>query len=100
MRYLAVAHFGRGRGDWVEGEYPAHWKAAVDDAIDPHRAALQEIWMRAEEGTGQQEIARALKPIIADVARDVLLRQYPDASEIFAATVPREARVPSTHIKE
>ena len=56
--------------------------------------------MRAEEGAGQQEIARALKPIIADVARDVLLRQYPDASEIFAATVPREARVPSTHIKE
>ena len=29
LRYLAVAHYGRGRGDWVEGEYPAHWRPLV-----------------------------------------------------------------------
>jgi hypothetical protein len=29
LRYLAVAHFGRGRGDWAEGESPAHWKDGV-----------------------------------------------------------------------
>ena len=26
LRYLAVAHFGRGRGDWAQGESPPHWK--------------------------------------------------------------------------
>lgn len=26
LLYLAVAHFGRGRGNWLEGEYPSHWK--------------------------------------------------------------------------
>lgn len=25
LLYLSVAHFGRGRGNWVESEYPAHW---------------------------------------------------------------------------
>lgn len=23
--YLSVAHFGRGRGNWIESEYPSHW---------------------------------------------------------------------------
>ena len=25
LRLLAVEHFGRGRGDWVQGEAPPHW---------------------------------------------------------------------------
>jgi hypothetical protein len=25
LRYLAVAHFGRGRGEYVQSEYPHHW---------------------------------------------------------------------------
>ena len=40
LRYLAVAHFGRGRGDWAEGEAPAHWKDVVAAALAPHREAL------------------------------------------------------------
>src|SRR5262249_8521727 len=30
LRYLAIAHYGRGRGEWKQGEYPPHWKAEVD----------------------------------------------------------------------
>ncbi|MEJ7807293.1 MAG: DUF3482 domain-containing protein, partial [Telluria sp.] len=32
LRYLAVAHFGRGRGNFVEGEAPAFWQAEVEAA--------------------------------------------------------------------
>ena len=28
LLYLAVAHFGRGRGEWAESESPAFWKEA------------------------------------------------------------------------
>ena len=28
LRYLAVAHYGRGRGDWQASEYPPFWRAA------------------------------------------------------------------------
>ncbi len=33
LLYLAVAHFGRGRGDWAEGESPEFWKEAVEAAL-------------------------------------------------------------------
>ncbi len=32
VRYLAVAHFGRVRGEWRESEYPAFWLEAVTQA--------------------------------------------------------------------
>ena len=33
LRYLAVAHYGRGRGDWAESEYPAHWPPEVERMV-------------------------------------------------------------------
>ena len=33
LRYLAVAHYGRGRGDWAQGESPPHWPAVVAEAL-------------------------------------------------------------------
>jgi hypothetical protein len=50
LRYLAVAHFGRGRGDWVESEYPPHWQGVVSAAVEPYRERLSEIWSAAQSG--------------------------------------------------
>lgn len=33
LLYLAVAHFGRGRGEWEEGESPEFWKKTAEEAI-------------------------------------------------------------------
>lgn len=33
LRYLAVAHYGRGRGKWSESEHPAFWSDAVNTVI-------------------------------------------------------------------
>lgn len=49
LRYLAVAHFGRGRGEWTAGEAPPHWAARVAHALDSERPALQAAWRRARE---------------------------------------------------
>ena len=40
LRYLAVAHFGRGRGNYVESEAPPFWQAEAEQAINgcPERA--------------------------------------------------------------
>ncbi len=32
LTYLAVAHYGRGRGEWAQSEHPAHWEKTVTDA--------------------------------------------------------------------
>ena len=33
LLYLAVAHFGRGRGNWRESAYPKHWKSMIRNSI-------------------------------------------------------------------
>ena len=46
LLYLAVAHFGRGRGDWEEGESPEFWKTAAEKAIREEKLdvpALQKL---------------------------------------------------------
>lgn len=47
LRYLAVAHFGRGRGDWAAGESPPHWREVVAQALVPQRDALAAAWQAA-----------------------------------------------------
>lgn len=50
LRYLAVAHFGRGRGGWQPGEAPPHWAAVVRAALEPDRAAWQALWRTRGRG--------------------------------------------------
>ena len=52
LRYLAVAHFGRGRGDFVAGEYPPHWGPLVEQAVARHRAVLGQLWSEAQRADG------------------------------------------------
>lgn len=72
LRYLAVAHFGRGRGDWAAGEAPPHWRVLVAEVLAPRRQALIEAWAAPDP-------AAALQPLLATAARDGLERLYPDA---------------------
>jgi len=44
LRYLAVAHYGRGRGNWTESEHPAFWGEAVDAVLLQARPALEAVW--------------------------------------------------------
>jgi hypothetical protein len=80
LRYLAVAHFGRGRGDWVAGEYPAHWPALVEAAIASHRAALDSVWHGAAAGDLAATLESRLWPLLESATSDVLRRLYPQLS--------------------
>jgi hypothetical protein len=88
LRYLAVAHFGRGRGEWVQGEAPPHWAATVADALAPHRLALDALWAsrsRHIDNAGEAErLARALQPLLAAAARAALERLYPGSDHTSA----------------
>ena len=81
LRYLAVAHFGRGRGEWVQGEAPPHWAQTVADALAPQRPALDALWAgrnRRFDNAGEAErLAAALQPLLERAARDALEHLYP-----------------------
>jgi len=85
LRYLAVAHFGRGRGEWVQGETPPHWAQTVADVLAPQRGALAALWVgRTDslENVGEAErLAAALQPLLATATRAALARLYPEPQD-------------------
>ncbi len=89
LRYLAVAHFGRGRGDWVLSETPAHWKPVVEAALAAEAGVLAALWdSRGTPGaddTATLQLAPPLRPIIDRALRAALAQLYPDSP------VPRAA---------
>jgi hypothetical protein len=102
LRYLAVAHFGRGRGDWARGDSPAHWKDVVAAALAPHRAALAAAWAErtiggnddAADTAGLDALAARLEPIVRDASWQALRRLYPQAD--MASVAPENARAEAT----
>jgi len=67
--YLAIAHFGRGRGQWERQEAPEYRSKVVNDSISRCRDRLLELWksVRKEENSPQRDHE------CADLQRDVLL---------------------------
>jgi hypothetical protein len=79
LRYLAVAHFGRGRGAYAESEAPAFWKDEVTLVVDARRQAFDALWenVRASDDTAQAETD--LQRLLVDAAIHLLDRLYPGA---------------------
>ena len=82
LRYLAVAHYGRGRGDWSEGEHPSFWQPIVEDEVrqrfDAIKAAYSADRTALSNGDGNIAIADALRATISAI----LLRLYPEMTSI------------------
>ena len=93
LRYLAVAHFGRGRGEWAQGESPAHWREVVQRAMAGQREALALVWRERDGRSGAAQpgsdetltMAAALAFIVTQAASDALAALYPGAAAVPAA---------------
>ena len=96
LRYLAVAHFGRGRGAWADDDAPAHWPAAVHAALEPHRPTLASLWHERGSSEPGAELQARSRAVVAETlqaaARDVFERLYPEAVRAFEAAPDAEAR--------
>jgi hypothetical protein len=91
LRYLAVAHFGRGRGDWVLGESPAHWQAVVQSCVAPSRPALDALWARRDpsgDPASASALAGELAPLVTQACASMLRTLYPQ----WAGPLPAQSR--------
>ena len=81
LRYLVVAHHGRGRGDYADLDYPAQWTADVDAELARHQDTLHALWRDAARGRpgAAAAIADPLRHVLRQVLGDVLRRRYPTA---------------------
>lgn len=95
LRYLAVAHFGRGRGDWSLGEAPPHWRPQVAEALQAEQVALAAIWAgrptALDAPADAPRLAAALLPLLHRVLRRVIVRLYPEAAAMLDP-VPGDAQ--------
>jgi hypothetical protein len=85
LRYLAVAHFGRGRGNFVEGEAPSFWQSEVEKAVAAQGGDLPRLWQAVRSAPGKDEAAGLLVPVVARVTDNVLACLYPRAALLAGA---------------
>lgn len=90
LRYLAVAHFGRGRGHFVEGEAPPFWQAAVEEALQHHCPYMEPLWQMVRSAPEPVAASRPLYELLALVVADVFERLYPGARKAVDATVHKD----------
>jgi hypothetical protein len=77
LRYLAVAHYGRGRGEWHEAEHPAFWRDLVARTVAARQAELAAIWALRTGDADVATIDARLRTALAAAARALLDELYP-----------------------
>lgn len=77
LRYLAVAHFGRGRGNFVESEAPAFWQAEVENAVAMHADALEHAWQEVRADPDAAKATARLCEVVTGIAGRTLEQLYP-----------------------
>jgi hypothetical protein len=84
LRYLAVAHFGRGRGNFVESEAPAFWQEEVERAVALHADALSDAWEEVRTGPDANGAKAGfhLEEVVTGIAARTLEQLYP-ATPLF-----------------
>jgi hypothetical protein len=86
LRYLAVAHYGRGRGEWARSEHPPFWKDEVAAVVYPRRGTLAAIWAERAGECDAAKLATRLRSELDGAARELLERLYPGALEARPAS--------------
>lgn len=79
LRYLAVAHFGRGRGAFEAAEAPAFWQQEVEEAVAQQELPLVQAWRGARSAESPELAAQRLGQAVYPLLVQVLKRLYPHA---------------------
>ncbi len=82
MRYLAVAHFGRGRGEWQESEYPPFWLELVSKRVATQKMQLARIWKLRDTGCNSSRVSAELKPVLEEITLTLLRELHPNAETL------------------
>ncbi|WP_312552372.1 DUF3482 domain-containing protein [Massilia sp.] len=92
LRYLAVAHFGRGRGNYVESEAPAFWQAEVEQALAAHGGDLPALWRSVRAAPSLEAAIEPVNALVTRVSDATLARLYPGFT--LAAQAPAPTSTP------
>lgn len=84
LRYLAVAHFGRGRGEFRAGQEPRRWKDAVTAALRADADGWAMAWKGLKRIEHLSPSIELLRPWVDRTARGVLAELYPGSEAVLS----------------
>lgn len=84
LRYLAVSHFGRGRGEWEEGEHPQFWLKYVDAEVRRQSEEIRRLYTKGRSSKAE-DLRGDMTKLLTTSGRRVLERLYPGAVHTVAA---------------
>jgi hypothetical protein len=79
LRYLAVAHFGRGRGNYNEGECPAFWNEQVNAIVEPREDRIKALQPSGGKNDRDPLLVTQFESLVSEVLVATLSKLYPDA---------------------
>jgi hypothetical protein len=93
LRYLAVAHFGRGAGSFRVRDHPALFREAALRALEPRRAELRDALRLARDPSHEARAAAAVRldEALGAGVRGVLLELYPECEILLRGGAPQGA---------
>lgn len=81
LAYLAVSHYGRGRGEWRESKQPEHWNATAEGVLNSHSEAIDLLWKNGvQKDTSPELLFRQSRHLMTDCLTMLLQRLYPELS--------------------
>ena len=81
VRYLAVAHFGRGRGAWQDSDAPRFWQDEVEAVLRDNQHRLSQAIKQAQAGSDAS--IDVLDGLIRQLLEAILMRLHPQARAVF-----------------
>ena len=81
LRYLAVAHFGRGRGSFTDSEAPAFWQQEVEQAVALFDSDLSALWQSLRKDGADSSAVAKLESIVTQIVSHTLEQLYPAAKK-------------------
>ncbi len=85
LRYLAVAHYGRGRGEYEERESPAFWRESVHAAVANRHPEWIALLADSDATPNRAEVAAGAARLLRATTLSLLSAFYPEARADLSA---------------
>ncbi len=78
LSYLAVAHYGRGRGEWKETNSSQHWQHTIQQVLGQYRDQFDQLWAQGDNDSVSQEQTLAKMTDLLKLCMTLVLQKlYP-----------------------
>ncbi len=80
--YLAISHFGRGRGDWKDDEGSA-WIDLVEETRNEDFSAWEKLWREGGKIEDEEKLRKLVRKKVRRLSVEIFEDLYPESERLF-----------------